>query len=110
MLIEPFGITTPVIGFNGGVIATPDFSVITEHLLSPEIARRAVDLLDAHQVQVWVFSGQDWLVRDSDGPYVGKEERTVGFRPTMVEDFRRYPRCRRQDRRCQQGFRTSRTV
>ena len=39
--------------------------------------------------QVWVFSGQDWLVRDPDGPYVALEERTVGFRPTMVEDFGR---------------------
>lgn len=87
MLIEPLGITTSVIGFNGGVVATTNFSIITEHLLSPEIARCAVDLLDAHQVQIWVFSGQDWFVRNSGGPYVGKEERAVGFRPTMVEDF-----------------------
>ena len=54
MLIEPLGITTPVIGFNGGVVATADFSVITEHLLSPEIARRAVDLLDAHRADMGV--------------------------------------------------------
>ena len=79
MLLEPLGITTPIGGFNGGVIAATDLSVITEHLLSPAVARRAVDMLDAHEVQVWVFSGQDWLVRDSDGPYVGLEERTVGF-------------------------------
>ena len=71
MLVEPLGITTPVGGFNGGVIATPDLSVITEHLLSPQVARRAVDILNARGAQVWVFSGQDWLVRDPDGPYIG---------------------------------------
>jgi Cof subfamily protein (haloacid dehalogenase superfamily) len=87
MLLQPLGITTPVCGFNGGVIATHDLAVITEHLLSPEVARRAVSLLDTHDVQVWVFSGQDWLVRDSDGPYVGFEERTVGFQPTLVDNF-----------------------
>jgi hypothetical protein len=87
MLLRPLGITTPVCGFNGGVIATPSLSVITEHLLSPEVARRAVSLLDTRNVQVWVFSGQDWLVRDSDGPYVGFEERTVGFHPTLVDNF-----------------------
>jgi Cof subfamily protein (haloacid dehalogenase superfamily) len=87
MLLEALAITTPVCGFNGGVIATPDLSVITEHLLSPETARRAVDMLDVPQVQVWVFSGQDWLVRDAHGPYVGLEEHTVGFRPTVVETF-----------------------
>ena len=34
MLTAPLGITTPVGGFDGGVIATtPDLAVITEHLL-----------------------------------------------------------------------------
>lgn len=87
MLLRPLGITTPVCGFNGGVIATRDLTVISEHLLSAEVARRAVSLLDTRDVQVWVFSGQDWLVRDSDGPYVRFEERTVGFQPTLVDNF-----------------------
>jgi len=87
VLMGPLGITTPVCGFNGGVIAAPDLSAITEHLLSPEAARRAVDLLDACGAEVWIFSGQDWLMRQSGGPYVGLEERTVGFQPTMVADF-----------------------
>ena len=87
MLLEPLGIKTPVGGFNGGVLAAPDLTVIAEHLLSPEIARRAVDMLDACEVPVWIFSGQDWLVRYSGGPYVGLEERTIEFGPTMVEDF-----------------------
>lgn len=68
MLLRPLEITTPVCGFNGGVIATRDLTVITEHLLSPEAARRAVSLLDTRDVQVWVFRGQNWLVRDSHGP------------------------------------------
>ncbi|MGP0090836.1 MAG: Cof-type HAD-IIB family hydrolase [Xanthobacteraceae bacterium] len=87
MLFGPLVITTPVGGFNGGVIATPDLTVVRKHLLLPQVASRAVDRLSAHGIQVWVFSGQDWLVRDPDGPYVQLEERTIGFRPTIVEDF-----------------------
>ena len=87
MLVEPLGITTPVGGFNGGVIATPDLAVVSQHLLLPQVARHAVDRLSARGIQVWVFSGQDWLVRDPDGPYVPLEEHTIGFRPTIVEDF-----------------------
>ena len=87
MLIERLGIETPVGGFNGGVIATPDLAVVTEHLLSSQVARRAVDTLNARGVEVWVFSGQNWLLRDPDGPYVPLEQHTVGFRPTIVEDF-----------------------
>ena len=52
MLLEPLGITTPVGSFNGGVLATPDLAVISEHLLPAEIARRAVDTLDARSTQV----------------------------------------------------------
>jgi len=87
MLLGPLGIATPVGGFNGGVIAAPDLTVITEHLLSFQVARRAVEILSARGIEVWVFSGQDWLVRDPYGPYVPLEQRTVGFPPTIVEDF-----------------------
>ena len=86
-LLGPLEITTPIVGFNGGVIATPHLSVIAEHLLSPQVARRAVNMLDVRGVQSWVFAGRDWLVRVSDGDYVGLEKRTVGFAPTIVENF-----------------------
>jgi Cof subfamily protein (haloacid dehalogenase superfamily) len=87
MLLEPLGITTPVGSFNGGVISGPDLAVTTRHFLSPDVARRAVALLNAHGTQCWVFTGQEWLVRDPDGPYVEFEERTVQFGPRIVEDF-----------------------
>jgi Cof subfamily protein (haloacid dehalogenase superfamily) len=87
MLVEPLGITTPMSGFNGGVIANPDLSIISEHVLSPEIARSTVAMLTAQGLQVWVFSGEDWLLRDEAAPYVALEEHTVGFRPTVVSDF-----------------------
>ncbi len=87
MLLDPLAITTPVAGFNGGIIVRRDLSVITEHLLSSQVTRRAVDMLNTHGVKVWIFSGQDWLVRDPDGPYAPLEQRTVGFPPTIVGDF-----------------------
>ena len=36
---------------------------------------------------MWVFTGQEWLVRESDEPHVGLEAWTVEFGPTMVDDF-----------------------
>jgi Cof subfamily protein (haloacid dehalogenase superfamily) len=87
MLFTPLGITLPFAGFNGGVVATRDLAVLTEHLLSVEVARRAIEVLDARGAQVWIFSGQEWLLRHPDGPYIELEQRTVGFGPTVVEDF-----------------------
>ncbi len=87
MLLDPLKITAPIGCFNGGVIAGPDLSMITSHLLPPHVARSVVDMLSAREVQPWVFAGTDWLVRQPGAAYVRFEERTVGFGPTIVEDF-----------------------
>jgi Cof subfamily protein (haloacid dehalogenase superfamily) len=87
MLIDPLRITTPVAGFNGGLVTTPALSTIERHLLSAAVVRRAIDIIAAHGAQIWVFRGQDWLVRDPRGPYVERERHTIGYEPVVVEDF-----------------------
>jgi Cof subfamily protein (haloacid dehalogenase superfamily) len=87
MLVEPLGLTTPMGCFNGAVRVMPDLSVVAQDLLAPDVARRAVDLLKSKGVQIWVFSQQDWLVRDSHALYVEHEELTVKFAPTVVQNF-----------------------
>ncbi|HEX3499896.1 MAG TPA: Cof-type HAD-IIB family hydrolase [Stellaceae bacterium] len=87
MLVEPLALTTPLAGFNGGTLVMPDFTVIEEHLIAPQIARRAVDAITEHGAQAWVFSGREWLVRETEGAYVAHEEHTVQFPPTVVGDF-----------------------
>jgi hypothetical protein len=88
-LIDRLKITAPVAGFNGGALAMPAGEVIAQHLLSPAAARQAVEMIDAHGAQAWVFCGPDWLVRDPAGPYVGLEQHTIGFEPAVVRDFGR---------------------
>ncbi|MGO9431651.1 HAD family hydrolase [Rhodoblastus sp.] len=86
-LIETLEISAPVAGFNGGALTSPDLTPIAEHFIPPQTAREALDLLDARRVEVWIFSGSDWLVRDLDGAYIGHEQRTVEFPPIRVENF-----------------------
>jgi len=87
MLVEPLALTTPIAGFNGGVFVTPGLSKTREHLLAPAAARRAAELVSARGAQAWVFTIENWLVRDPNGPYVAHERRTVQFEPVVVEDF-----------------------
>jgi hypothetical protein len=86
-VISRLNITMPVAGFNGGVIASPDLSVITSHLIAADVARHAVEAIEASGANAWVFSGEDWFIRDRNGPRVALEERTVGFGPIAVTDF-----------------------
>jgi Cof subfamily protein (haloacid dehalogenase superfamily) len=86
-LIAPLGLTTPLAGFNGGVIANPDLSIITQHLIPPDVARRAVTLMRARGADVWVFADGEWFLTNPAAPHIDTEERAVQFGPTLVEDF-----------------------
>lgn len=86
-VISGLRITTFVAGFNGGVVASPDLSVISRHLIEPEVAKAAVAAIKKVGADPWVFSGDDWCVPDGNGPRVALEQRTVGFAPTVVSEF-----------------------
>jgi Cof subfamily protein (haloacid dehalogenase superfamily) len=87
MLIDPLALRTPVAGFNGGIFVKPDMTVIEEHVLPADIARRAVELIGRNGMDVWVYSGSDWLIRNPHAPHVAREQWTVKFAPTVVGDF-----------------------
>jgi Cof subfamily protein (haloacid dehalogenase superfamily) len=87
MLIDPLSLRTPLAGFNGGILVKPDMTVLEQHVLAGDVARRALQVILESGMVAWVYSGKDWLVRDPDAPHVAREEWTVKFAPTVVEDF-----------------------
>jgi Cof subfamily protein (haloacid dehalogenase superfamily) len=87
MLIEPLGLSTPIGAFNGGVFVRPDMSVIEQRVLPDNVTPAVIELLDAHGVDVWVYRGADWFVRNPQGPHVARETWTVRFDPTPVDSF-----------------------
>jgi Cof subfamily protein (haloacid dehalogenase superfamily) len=87
MLIEPLRIEMPIAGFNGGLFVRPDLSIIEQRILSLDVAKRTIDLIFSHGLDVWVYTGDDWLVRDAKAPHVDREAWTVKFPPKIVRDF-----------------------
>src|SRR5580700_5274734 len=49
MLIDPLALKTPVAGFNGGIFVKPDMTIMTEHVLDAEVAKRALDVILKHK-------------------------------------------------------------
>ena len=86
-LMKLLEISRPSGSFNGGVIVAPDLSVLQQHLISGDSARRAIDFLAGRHIDTWVFSGQDWLLQNKAGAYVEHEARTVGFPSVAVAEF-----------------------
>jgi hydroxymethylpyrimidine pyrophosphatase-like HAD family hydrolase len=62
-------------------------SVIEERVLPADVARRAVEIISRNRMDVWIYSGRDWLVRDPQAPHVAREQWTVKFPPTVVGNF-----------------------
>lgn len=87
MLIEPLGLTEPFAAFNGGMILRKDFKVDVAHVLPPETAREVVQLLLKSGLDVWIYRGTDWFLRDQSAPHADKEEATVQFPPKIVSKF-----------------------
>ncbi len=87
MFIKPLQINTPIAGFNGGAFTRPDLSIIEQHVLDADFARQSLDLLNRSGLDVWLFSGNDWLVRNPGGPHIAHETHTVDFAPKVVHSF-----------------------
>lgn len=88
MLIEPLELTGPLAAFNGGLLITPELALTGEpHFLPPARVARAVDFLLTRCADVWVFTAEEWRVRDPHGAYVRREERTVRFAPRVVAEL-----------------------
>jgi Cof subfamily protein (haloacid dehalogenase superfamily) len=87
MLVEPLQISTPIAAFNGGLFVHPDMTVIEERVLPDDVTPTVIELLGTHGVDVWVYRGADWFVRDPQAPHVDREAWTVKFGPTVVPNF-----------------------
>jgi Cof subfamily protein (haloacid dehalogenase superfamily) len=87
MLIEPLALTGPIAGFNGGVFVNPDLSVIESHPLDLEVAREALALILKSGLDGWVYTEDEWLIRNKDAPHVTREAWTVKFEARVVPEF-----------------------
>jgi len=91
MLVEPLALKTPIAAFNGGLIVNPDPALepIERRALPGALIGEIVELLKSFALDVWVYRGTDWYVLDPHGAHVAHESRTVGFAPTVLENFAR---------------------
>ena len=87
MFVEPLGLTTPLAAFNGGQFVRPDLSLIEQRVLSRDTVEPVLAIIKAHQLDSWIYRGNDWFVRERHGPHVDREEWTVKFPPAVVPDF-----------------------
>ena len=87
MLVEPLSLKTPVAAFNGGLVVDKNMDVLEQKVIPEDIVEPIVDLFDSSGLDVWIYQGADWYVRDPEAPHVEREAFTVQFEPTVVESL-----------------------
>src|SRR6516162_8679703 len=99
MLFDVLDIETPIAGFNGGLFVKRDLSILEQKTVPADVARQAIDLMRAHGLDTWVYSGNDWLITKAVAPHVAREAWTVKFQPKVVSDVGTHLQQSRQDSR-----------
>jgi hypothetical protein len=87
MLIEPLDLQTPIAAFNGGLFVDRELRPLERHPIPGRLVSPVVALLESFALDVWIYCGADWYVRDPAGPHVSRETQTVQFEPTAIESF-----------------------
>jgi Cof subfamily protein (haloacid dehalogenase superfamily) len=87
VLLAPLGIDTPRAGFNGGEILDPEDRVLRERTIPEGACREAVAMLEAAGVDVWVFTGGEWLLKNPQAHYIPREQLSISMGFRVVEDF-----------------------
>ena len=87
MLVEPLAFELPLAAFNGGLFARPDMSVIEARSIDAALVQPIVELIGEHELDVWLYRGSEWLLRDPHVAHVAKEADTVRFAPTVVDSL-----------------------
>lgn len=88
MLTTPLRLEEPIAAFNGGMFVQPDLTtVLRQHTLGRDVAREVVGYLLSAGLDVWVYHGAAWFLRKANAPHVVREQRTVQFAPTEIDDL-----------------------
>jgi Cof subfamily protein (haloacid dehalogenase superfamily) len=89
-LVEPLALSLPFGAFNGSSIVDPKMRPIEHHVIPAPVVKRSLDVLKSFGTDIWLFTDDQWLIRDPDGEYVGVEQRAIRHAPSVVEDFAPY--------------------
>jgi Cof subfamily protein (haloacid dehalogenase superfamily) len=86
-LIEPLALALPFGSFNGSSIVDPWLKPLEHHVIPAAVVTRSLAVLEKFGTDIWLFSHDQWLIRDPNGEYVGVEQRAIRHAPTVVRDF-----------------------
>ena len=88
-IAERLGLTGEIGAFNGGTIVEPDGTLVSAARVSPDVARRTLQLIDDPRIIVWLFSDGLWHTARLDPVHAASERKSANQEPIVGGDFSR---------------------
>lgn len=85
--IEPLGLETPMGAFNGGLIVDHQMRPLETKAIAKDLAAPVINVLESHDMDLWVYQGDNWFVLDENGPHIEHESLGCSCEPTEVASF-----------------------
>jgi Cof subfamily protein (haloacid dehalogenase superfamily) len=86
-IVEMTGIEMPVGSVNGGAIIRPDLTILETLLVPVDAVRMSIAMLRQQGIDAWLFTADQWFLRDPNGAHVDHEATTLGLQPIIVDEF-----------------------
>ncbi|MCB8875129.1 Cof-type HAD-IIB family hydrolase [Acidisoma silvae] len=90
VLRTPLGLDTPCAGFNGALVQDAAGRTVAEHTIPEDACREAVARLERDGLDVWVFAGGEWLLKNENAAYIAREQLSISMGWRVVSDFAPY--------------------
>jgi Cof subfamily protein (haloacid dehalogenase superfamily) len=87
VLRGPLAIDTPCAGFNGALVQDAGGDLVVERTIPPAACREAVARLEQAGLDVWVFAGGEWLLKNEAAVYIPREQLSISMGWRVVSDF-----------------------
>ena len=86
-IAERLGLTAPIGAFNGGTVVLPDGTIVSAERLAPDVAKRALALIDRPDVITWLFHEGKWHAGELDEAHSPREVKSANQQPIIGGDF-----------------------
>lgn len=86
-IAEKLGLSGDLGAFNGGTIVRPDGGIVSATRLDPDVAKRALELIDQPGITVWVFREGRWHAAQEDPLHSPRERKSAAQEPVIGGDM-----------------------
>ncbi|MDB5726066.1 MAG: Cof-like hydrolase family protein [Novosphingobium sp.] len=86
-IAEKLGLSVPIGAFNGGTIVSPDGTILSAARISPDVAKRTLEIIDRPGVVRWLFNDGRWYADRPNALRDDRERKAANQEPTFGADF-----------------------